>query len=91
MRGVIIGLLLLGIVTFGVISLRPGGMRNQFRNMARRLKLALILGGIFMIVSAAFRVALADSPWGEWGPVGVAVVLSVVFVMMSAERPLQRR
>jgi hypothetical protein len=89
-RGVFIGLLLLGIVAFGVLSIRPGGLRNQFRNMARRLRLALIMGGIYMLVSGGFRIVLSDSPWGEWGPIGVAVVLSIAFVVMSAERPLER-
>jgi hypothetical protein len=90
-RGAIIGLALLGIVVFGALSLRPGGIRNQLRNIARRLKLALILGGIYMIISAGLRIALPDTAVAEWAPIGVGAVLALVFVAMSAERPLERR
>lgn len=85
----IIGVVLIGIVVFGVLSMRPGGIRNQFRNMARRLKLAFVLGGIFMLVSGVCRIAIPNTAVGEWGPIGVAVVLSVIFLVMSVERPVE--
>jgi hypothetical protein len=85
-----VGALLLFIVIISTLSLRPGGLRNQLRNMARRLKLALVLGGIYLLVSAAFRLAFPNGAAAEWGTIGVGLVLALVFIFMSAERPLSQ-
>lgn len=90
MRGVLIGLVLLFVVAVSVLSLRPGGLRNQFRNMARRLKLALILVGIYLVVSGALRLAFPDSVTAEWAMAGIAVVLGITFVVLGQDRQLQR-
>jgi hypothetical protein len=89
MRGFLFGAILIFIVIVSALSLRPGGLRNQLRNMARRLKLALILGGVYAVVSAGIRLALPGSTAGEWGTVGAGLVLAIAFVFLSAERPLR--
>lgn len=90
MRGLLIGLLLLFFVALSVLSLRPGGLRNQFRHMARRLKLALILVGVYLVVSGALRLAFPDSVTAEWVMAGIAVVLGITFVVLGQDRQLQR-
>lgn len=88
MRGFLLGLLLLFGVVFSVLSLRPGGLRNQLRNIARRFKLALALGGVFMVASAVLRLAVRDPNASTFGTVGVALVLSVAFIFLAQERQL---
>lgn len=90
MRGVLIGLVLLFVVALSVLSLRPGGLRNQLRNMARRLKLALILVGIYLVVSGALRLAFPDSASAEWAMAGIAAALGITFVVLGQDRQLQR-
>ncbi|MDQ6772325.1 MAG: hypothetical protein M3024_04955, partial [Candidatus Dormibacteraeota bacterium] len=67
MRGFLVGLLLIGFLTISLLSLRPGGLRNQLRNVGRRLKLALILAGIYLLASAGLRVAFGDDQRSLWG------------------------
>lgn len=87
MRGVLIGLVLVGVVTFGLLSLRPGGLRNQLRNIARRFKLALLLGGIYMVVAAALRLLSPNELIMEGGMVAAALVLGGIFLVRAQERP----
>ena len=87
MRGVLIGLVLVGVLTFGLLSLRPGGLRNQLRNVARRFKLALLLGGIYMVVAAALRLLSPNELITEGGMVAVALVLGGIFLVRAQERP----
>jgi hypothetical protein len=89
-RGVLIGLVLLGVVTFGVLSLRPGGLGNQLRNIARRFKLALLLGGVYMILAAAVRLLSPNELITDGAMVGAAVVLGVIFLVRAQDRPLER-
>jgi hypothetical protein len=84
-RGFVIGLLLIGVLTTSVLSLRPGGLRNQLRHMARRLKLALVLAGIYLALSAILRLALGDGLVTETATALTAVVLAVIFITLSAE------
>lgn len=88
MRGFLLGLLLLFGVVFSVLSLRPGGLRNQLRNIARRFKLALVLGGVFMVASAVLRLTVPDTNVSTWATVGVALVLGLIFVFLAQERQL---
>jgi len=75
-------------VVISALSLRPGGLRNQLRNVARRFKIALLLAGIYLVVSAVLRLAVTDPNVSLWATIGVAVVLGVVFVFLAQERPL---
>lgn len=90
MRGFLIGLILIPGLVIAVLSLRPGSLRNQFRNMARRLKLALILGGAYLLISAAIRLLAPNSPAGDYAIVAVALVLALIFVFLSQDRQFER-
>ena len=68
---------LLFFLTLTVLSFRPGGLRRQLRFAARRLRLALVLGGIYVLASTVARLLLGVGWVGgwvaDWGPPAVAV------------------
>jgi len=88
MRGFVVGLLMLMFVVLSVLSLRPGGMRNQLRNVARRFKIALLLAGAYVVASAVLRLTVQDQTASTLGTLGVALVLGLVFVYLAQERRL---
>ena len=88
MRGFAIGLILLLFLVLSVLSLRPGGLRNQLRNIARRLKIALVLAGVYVTASAVLRLTVQDQNVSTWATVAVALVLGLVFVFLAQERHL---
>jgi hypothetical protein len=90
LRGFLFGLLLAPLLVISLLSLRPGGLRNQLRNVARRFRLALILGGIYVVASAALRLLLQGKPAADFATVAVALVLTLVFVYLGQDRQLQR-
>jgi hypothetical protein len=87
-RGFVIGLIMLFFVVLSVLSLRPGGLRNQLRNIARRLKIALVLGGVYVVASGVLRLAVQDPNASTLATVGVALVLGLLFVFLTQERQL---
>jgi hypothetical protein len=87
-RGFVIGLIMLFFVVLSVLSLRPGGLRNQLRNVARRLKIALVLGGVYVVASGVLRLAVQDPNASTLATVGVALVLGLLFVFLTQERQL---
>jgi hypothetical protein len=89
-RGFLIGAFLLVFGAASVLSLRPGGLRNQLRNVARRFKLAMILAGIYLLCSTALRIAFPNSGLAEVGMVALAAALCVTFLVLSPDRPLER-
>jgi hypothetical protein len=89
-RGFLVGLLLLPAIVLAVLSLRPGGLRAQLRNVARRLRLALILAGVYLVVSTALRLAVPPSPAAEFATAGIAVVLAAIFIVLGQDRQLER-
>jgi len=84
-RGVLVGFFLLPVLVIAVLSIRPGGLRQQLRNMRRRLKLALALGGAYLAASTVTRLLFADRPAAEWALVGLAVVLGVIFLVVGQD------
>jgi hypothetical protein len=88
MRGFVIGLIMFSFVVISVLSLRPGGLRNQFRNVARRFKIALVLGGLYVVASGVLRVTVQDPNASTLATVGIALVLGLLFVFLSQERQL---
>ena len=85
MRGFLIGLIFLAGFTATILSLRPGGLRRQLRFAARRFRIALALGGIFLIGSSIVRVFFSSGPVADFGPPTLAVVLSAVFIVLAQE------
>jgi len=88
MRGFVVGLLMLMFVVLSVLSLRPGGLRNQLRNVARRFKIALVLAGAYVVAAAVLRFAVRDQTASTLGTLGVALVLGLVFIYFAQERQL---
>ncbi|HET7465230.1 MAG TPA: hypothetical protein VFL29_01075 [Candidatus Dormibacteraeota bacterium] len=73
-----------------VLTLRPGGLRQQLRYAARRLRLALILGGVYVLASAVLRIAFAESAITDWGLPALALALTVVFFVFG-QNPRESR
>lgn len=88
MRGYFLGLFLLVFLVITVLSLRPGGLRNQLRNVGRRLKLALGLAGVYLATSTVLRIAFPNDGRAEWGSIALAAVLGAIFLLGSRDRPL---
>ncbi len=89
MRGFLFGLvLILGLVA-SVLSLRPGGLRRQLRFAARRFRIGLLLGGVYLVGSAVVRLAFSQGPVSDFGPPILALVLVAVF-MIVAQDPAAR-
>lgn len=81
----VLGLFLLPGLVIAILSIRPGGLRQQLRNMRRRLKLALALGGVYLAASTVSRLFWANRPAAEWGLVGLAAVLGVIFLVLAQD------
>jgi hypothetical protein len=90
-RGFLIGLVLLFVVVISVLSVRPGGLRSQLRNVVRRLKLALVLGGIYLATSTAVRLAFPNGDLGEIVMIALGGGLAVTFLVLGQDRQLDRR
>jgi len=84
-RGFLFGLILLAGCTATILSLRPGGLRRQLRFAARRFRIALALGGIFLIGSSIIRLVFPNGAVADFGPAALAIVLSAVFVVLAQE------
>ena len=85
MRGFVFGLILLAGLTATILSLRPGGLRRQLRFAARRFRIALALGGIFLIGSSIIRLVFPDGVVADFGPPALAIVLSAFFIVLAQE------
>lgn len=85
---------MLVFLSITILSLRPGGIRRQLRFAAKRLRLAIVLGGIYLVATTLVRIFLPDGPVADWGPPALAVVLVIVFVVVGqnprSEEPLSR-
>jgi hypothetical protein len=84
MRGFAFGLVLFAMVATILLSVRPGGLRVQLRQVGRRFRLTLVLAGIYLLASIAAHLAFTN-PLSDWAPSAVAVVLGVVFVVMGQD------
>lgn len=84
-RGFAIGFVLLVLVSLTVLTLRPGGLRRQFRLIARRFRIVLVLGGAYVFGSLVIRLLFTSGPVNEWGPVALALILAVVFLFVAGD------
>lgn len=85
MRSFVIGFVFLMAFAFTVLSLRPGGLRRQLRFAARRLRIVLVLGGIYLVVSTIIRLVFAEGPIVDFGLPILAIILAAVFVVIGRE------
>jgi hypothetical protein len=84
-RGLVLGLFLLPALVVAILSIRPGGLRQQLRYLRRRFKLAMVLAGIYLAASTLARLFLSGNPWAEWGLVGLAALLGLVFLVLAQD------
>jgi hypothetical protein len=85
LRGFFFGLVVLVGVSVTVLSLRPGGIRRQLRFAARRFRIVLILGGIYVVASSVIRFAAPQGVVADYGPPAVAIVLAAVFIVIGRD------
>ena len=75
--------MLIVLVGTTVLTLRPGGLRRQLRYAARRLRLAIVLGGVYVLSSAIARLAFSDTFVTDWGLPALALTLVVLFLVFG--------
>lgn len=85
-RGFVIGLIVIVGLSVSILSVRPGGLRRQLGFAARRFRIALVLGGIWVFASLVIRFAFPSGPVADYGPAAVAIVLGAVFLYLSRDR-----
>jgi hypothetical protein len=84
-RGFGLGLALVVVLAVTILSLRPGGIRRQLRMIARRFRIFLVLGGIYLAGSLVIRLAFPEGPVSDYGPPALALVLAGVFVIAGQD------
>ena len=76
---------MLVFVSTTVLSIRPGGLRRQLRFAARRFRIIVVLGGIYVFANAIVRIVFVQGPVVDWGPPALAVVLGLVFLFIGQD------
>ena len=89
MRGFFFGMAVLVVLGVTVLSMRPGGIRKQLRFVARRFRIMLVLGGIFVAGSTIIRIATPQGVIADYGPPALAVALAGVFMIVGRD-PVER-
>jgi hypothetical protein len=84
-RGFVFGIVLLALLTVTVLSLRPGGLRRQLRFAARRLRIVLALGGVFVVVATIIRIFFPTGAVADYGPSVLALVLFAIFMVLGRD------
>ena len=90
MRGFFLGLLVLPLVAITVLSIRPGGLRRQLANAGRRLRLVLVLAGVYLVASGLVRYLAAGTPFEDWGLPVLALGLAIAFIVLAQDPPPER-
>ena len=85
MRAFLFGLILLVGLSLTVLSIRPGGIRQQLRLAARRFRIVLVMAAIYIVADAIIRVAFTEGWIADYGPVAVAIVLAVAFLLLAQD------
>ena len=68
-----------------VLSIRPGGLRRQLRLAARRFRIVLVLAAVYLVAATIIRIAFPEGWIADYGPLGIAVVLAVVFIVLAQD------
>jgi hypothetical protein len=85
MRGIVFGLVILVGLSLTVLSIRPGGIRRQLGFVARRFRIVLVLGGIFVVGSTIIRIAAPQGVIADYGPPAIAIILAGVFMIVGRD------
>ncbi len=72
-------------LTMTILSLRPGGLRRQLRFAARRFRIMLVLGAIFIAGSSIVRIAFPEGAVADYAPPALALVLAAVFLVVGRD------
>jgi hypothetical protein len=88
MRAIVEGFVLMAALSVIVLSIRPGGFRRQMRLAARRFRLVLILGGVYLVLSTAIRVFFPDGLVADYGPPAIALILAGAFLVLAQDPAL---
>ncbi len=75
--------MLIVLVGTTVLTLRPGGLRRQLRYAARRFRLAIVFGGVYVLISAIARLAFSDTFVTDWGLPALALALVILFLVFG--------
>jgi hypothetical protein len=87
MRGFVFGFVLLVVFAVIVLSIRPGGLRQQLRLAARRFRIVLVLAGVYLVASTLLRLFVPEGPVSDFGLPALALVLGVIFVFAAQDPP----
>ena len=88
MRAFLLGLLILTGFSLTVLAIRPGGLRPQLRLAARRLRLVLLLGGVYLVLSTGIRVFFPTGWVSDYGPPAIALVLAGTLLVLAQDPEL---
>jgi hypothetical protein len=89
-RGFLLGFILVVAISLTILSIRPGGFRRQLRLAARRLRLVIALGALYVVGSAVLRYLFPDGAVADFGPPALALVLLAVFFVLGQDPPAAR-
>ena len=85
MRSLVLGLIVFVGLSLTILSIRPGGLRRQLHLAGRRLRIVLVLGGVWMFGSLIIHIAFASGPVSDYGPSVLAILLGVVFMFVGRD------
>jgi hypothetical protein len=85
MRGFLFGLVVFVGLGVTVLSFRPGGIRRQLRFAARRFRIMLVLGGLFVVGSSIIRLVAPQGVIADYGPPAIAIVLAGIFLIVGRD------
>jgi hypothetical protein len=85
MRAIVEGLVLMVALSVIVLSIRRGGLRQQLRLAARRLRLVLLFGGVYLVLSTAIRVFVPNGWVSDYGPIAIALVLAITLLVLAQD------
>ena len=85
MRAFLLGLLVVTVLSVTVLSIRPGGLRQQLRLAARRFRLVLALAAVYLVADTAIRIAFPDGWIADYGPAAIAIALAAAFMVFGQD------
>jgi hypothetical protein len=81
----LVGLAVVLLLSVSILAFRPGGFRRQLQLVARRFRIVLVLGGVYVFGSLVMRLAFTSGPVADYGPPALAVVLLVAFLFLGRD------
>ena len=85
MRGFFFGLVAIALLSFTVLAARPGGIRRQLRLAGRRLRIVLVLGGVYVVGSLVIRLLFTSGPVADYAPIALGAALAVTFIFVARD------